>query len=546
MKIEKITCCLGCLALASCSTMDEMVPEGQYVTQDRIQSIIDAVPDRLSADLAGVYAYAGKQYAAYPEGGRDDDFGYPSLCLFSDCNGADMVSSNSAFNWMTPACDYSDRNADYAITEIRYVVPYNQMKLANDVIRSVDESSADAGMIHTLAQARAVRAFDYLALAPYYQFRYDGHQDDPCVPLVTEAAVDFNYNPRVTVGRIYEQIIADLTYAVEHLDGFVRTDKTKIDRQVAYGLRARAYLSMGMYAEAAEDALAAMEGYTPASIDEVSTPSFCRLSEHNWMWGLLIEAANITGNDGLPSWPSQLGSFSSMSYTAGAGVYRRINPLLYDKISSTDVRKGWWVDENLSSPLLETVSWNGVSGDDISTLEIETAKMPFETYTNVKFGMKSGVGSYVNDSDWCLMRVEEMILTRAEGLAMSGKPDEAKNILEDFIRTYRDPSYSCPVSDPQGLQDEIWKQRRIELWGEGFSMFDIMRLGKPVVRIHGDDRGIWPDAFAFNMASDNGYLLWRFPQDETNTNSAVSPTDNVSGTAPVPGLNSGLRDGVTD
>ena len=64
------------------------------------------------------------------------------------------------------------------------------------------------------------------------------------------------------------------------------------------------------------------------------------------------EAANITGNDGLPSWPSQLGSFSSMSYTAGAGVYRRINPLLYDKISSTDVRKGWWVDENLSSQMV--------------------------------------------------------------------------------------------------------------------------------------------------------------------------------------------------
>lgn len=534
------------MLLASCSTMDEMVPEGQYVTKDQVQSTNEAVPDRVSADIAGVYAYAGQQYAGLPDDERDDDFGYPTLCLSLDSNGPDMVSANSGYNWFSPASDYSDRNANYANPYIRYAFPYNQIKLANDVINSIDEATATADMIYTLAQARAVRAFDYLALAPYFQFRYQDHQDSPCVPLVTESTADFANNPRATVKQIYDQIIGDLTYAVDNLEGFVRTDKTKIDRQVAYGLRARAYLSMGMYAEAAADAEAAMEGYTPASISEVSTPAFCSLSEHNWMWGILIEAANLPGNGGLPSWPSQLGSLSATSYTAGVGVYRRINPLLYDKISSTDVRKGWWVDENLSSPLLSTVSWEGVSGDAIATLEIPNVKVPFDTYTNVKFGMKSGVGSTVNDCDWCLMRVEEMILTRAEGLAMSGSTSEARTILEDFVKTYRDPSYTCQASDAQGLQDEIWKQRRIELWGEGFSMFDLMRLAKPLVRIHGGDTGIWPDAFAFNMTADDGYRLMRFPQSETNANSGIPTTENVSGTAPVSGQNGNLRDGVTD
>ena len=50
--------------------------------------------------------------------------------------------------------------------------------------------------------------------------------------------------------------------------------------------------------------------------------------------------------------------------------------------------------------------------------------------------------------------------------------------------------------------DDVWLQRRIELWGEGFSMADIMRLGKPVVRFQGSDKGNWPDAFCFNIAAD--------------------------------------------
>ena len=62
-----------------------------------------------------------------------------------------------------------------------------------------------------------------------------------------------------------------------------------------------------------------------------------------------------------------------------------INSMLYKKIPDTDVRKGWWVDENLHSPLLEAISWNGASGDDLAKLEIDDVKLAFTPYTNVKF-----------------------------------------------------------------------------------------------------------------------------------------------------------------
>lgn len=80
------------------------------------------------------------------------------------------------------------------------------------------------------------------------------------------------------------------------------------------------------------------------------------------------------------------------------------------------------------------------------------------------------------------MRVEEMILIKAEATAMAGNLGAGQQILADFVKTYRDPSYTVSAPNATEFQNEVWLQRRIELWGEGFSMSDIMRLGKNIVR----------------------------------------------------------------
>jgi tetratricopeptide (TPR) repeat protein len=536
--------------LASCSDIDKMYSEGKYITQDQVDDATDKIPERASAALSGMYAYMGKQFTAFPSSTRHDDFGYPACAISQDTNGADMVCDNVGFNWFSVCGDYSDRMTNYANPLMRYANFYNQIKLANDLLVSIDPNTDNKALQQYMGQAKAVRAFDYMSLAPYFQFRYQENADKPCVPIVTEQTTDVANNPRATVEAVYELIIKDLTDAINLLDGYTRPDKTKVDQQVAYGLRARAYLLMGKYAEAAADAEKALVGYTPASIAEVSVPSFYSLNDHNWMWGLLITNTDVLGQDGLPSWPSKLGSFSASGYATGAGIYKRINSLLWDKIPTTDVRKGWWVDENLDSPLLHQISWryNGknYTGVEISKLDIEDIKLPYVPYTNVKFGMKSGIGSTINDCDWPLMRVEEMILLRAEALVMSGQVGTGKQVLEDFVKTYRDPSYTVTATSPEALQTEIWKQRRIELWGEGFALVDIMRLNKPVVRIHGSITANWPAGFNFNIAAGDPWLLFRFPQSETNANSAITPEDNNEGSQPKPGDSANLLDGVTD
>lgn len=538
---NRYTYILAIMAAGACSQMDELEPQGGIILSEQMQEVNSIIPSRADASFNGMYTKLGAPESAIG-GGRPDDFGFIMMAFSNDIEAADVVLANSGYNWFSACGSLSSRNADYANPYIRYAAPYNTIAAANDILRSYPSDTDDPSIRHKLAQARAIRAFAYLNLAPYFQFGYAaGGQDLPCVPLVTEKTTDFTDNPRATVADVYELIISDLTFAIDNLGDYARTDKSRIDRQTAYGLRARAYMNMEEWASAASDASKAAAGYVPAAMNEVARPSFYDISEHNWIWGYDM-TSDIAMKNPYATSSAWIRSFSGDGYSAGTQVYSCINNLLYDKIPSTDVRKGWWVDASLESPLLSAVTWNGVSGNAVAALEIDNVKMKFLPCTNVKFGM-SAVGGTLNDDDWPLMRVEEMILIQAEGLAKSGSENQAKALLEDFVRTYRDPAYSADASG-RSLSDEIWFQRRVELWGEGFSNSDTRRLGKPLVRFHSGADSNVPSAFRFNMRADDGWWLLRFTSSEMNTNLAI--IDNTGGTQPVQYQNGELRDGVTD
>ena len=543
MKIYRLSyfAMAGLMTLASCDDVNKMEPASGNLTYDQVQKSKELVPARSEASFSAMFTMMGLPNGVFNRASpRADDFGFVMSAISSDAEGPDYIYDDSGYNWFSVCGAYSSRNANYANPYIRYAAPYNQIKIANDLIKDNGDMATEKQK-NMVAQARAMRAFDYLSLVQYFQFNYQIAKDKPAVPIVTEKTEDFTNNPRATVEEVFKLIMEDLDFAIQNLTAERENKKDRININVAYGLRARANLIMGKWAEAAADAAKAMEGYTPATIEEVSKPSFVNLSEHNWIWGIQI-TQNMILVSGYPTSSSWLSSFSANSYTAGAGCYAMINSMLYKKIPDTDVRKGWWVDENLHSPLLDAISWNGVTGDAISLLEIDDVKLAFTPYTNVKFGMKDGIGSENNINDYPLMRAEEMILIQAEGLAKSGNEGQARQILENFVKTYRDPSYDSNASG-RTLADEIWYQRRVELWGEGFAMSDIMRLQKPLVRFH-DSKCNQPAAFRFNIAPDDPWLLMRFCDSETNTNLGI--VNNTGGKQPEQDQNPNLRDGVTD
>lgn len=533
--------------LVSCT--DDLVtsPDGSILTEEQKQEVAALIPERLSADLNGMYAILGTQYPALPASERADDFGYASVTLAWDHNASDMVSPDAGYNWFATPLEFSDRTYTYASPYIRWALFYKQIKLANDLLAAIPEDSDSEMLDYYRGQALAVRAFDYFNLVQMYQFTYKGNEDKPSIPIITnEMEGDPTNNPRATVQAVYDLILSDLDQAIELLEGFSRPNKAAVNQAVAYGIRARVHLVMQNWENAASDAADARAEFEFLSKEDAGKPGFNDASAANWMWAVLINPVNISSN--YNTWPSKLSSFAGNSYTANVGQYKSISSLLWAKIPATDVRKGWWVDESLNSPILEDLSWPGHEGEPIGPLNITDVKMPFLPYTNVKFGPTDNVfGNGDNSADWVIMRSEEMLLIEAEALAMSGDVGAAATLLETFMKDYRDPSYTVSASSAEQFQIEVWKQRRIELWGEGFSFFDILRLQKNIVRFNSSTTSNFPIAMRFNMAYNDPWLLLRIPQREINSNMGISETDNNSGGAqPVSGEGAGLSDPVTD
>lgn len=545
------------LSLTACNDLNEQEYDGnKYLSADQRLATNEVIPERVKATYDGMFNYIGKGgTSGLGKGQRPDDFGLVMALLAGDLEGADAAAGDNNYNWFSVCSDLSSRNANYANPYIRYVIPYKQMGVANQVISSYPADTQDKTAITYMASARTIRAYDYMMLAPYFQFGYEQAADQPCVPLLSDS-VDATHNPRATVKQVYAVIMNDLNYAVEHLDA-ERSNKQYINVDVALGLRARANLAMGKWADAAADAEKVISSgrYTPATREEVSVPGFDDATKgdgHAWIWAVLRTEADAQDNAGYGNSQSPSAwncAFSGNGYAAATGNTPVINQLLYDKIPATDVRKGWWINAQKHSPNWANLTWTNPStgkvakGDQIADFTIKDVKVALEPYTNIKFGMKNGVGNSVNMNDFPLMRIEEMYLIAAEGYAKSGNEAKAREILTNFVKTYRDPNYDI---NGRGLSlaDEIWFQRRVELWGEGFFTVDAKRLGKPIVRFHQGKTNNFPTAYQFNVAADDGWLNMRFPQSEKNNN--LSIVDNEGGSLPVSGQNGNLRDGVTD
>ena len=522
------------LLTTSCSDLDTN-PSGSTMGDGQLNEVLAQDPSKLKSEVSGMYANM-IEYGAITQwygSARHYDFGYASTMMMMDASGQDEPSQVSGYNWYNKPLRFVDRTANSETTYFIWNQCYKNIKVANDVLKSVDlENLSDVAKSY-VGQAYAMRAFEYFTLIQIYQFSYKGHEDAAGVPIVTEktAEAEANNNPRAAVKDVYKQIMDDLNTAIDYLTDS-RSAKSEINRQVAYGLRARVNLVMQNWSDAAADAKKAAEGYTPLSKDAAAAPGFNDVSASNWIWGNIVDESNYIVQSGILNFPSMMCSFTGNGYSPTYAC-RMINSKLWKEIPSTDVRKGWWIDENLNSPIVNpkyvvhqedededgnVVKYLAVynqTGDEVADIT--------EPYTNVKFGAyKNQYGNELNACDIPLMRVEEMILIQAEATAMGGNVEEGKRILENFVRTYRDPSYTCNATTAEGVQDAVWFQRRVELWGEGFSFTDLLRLKKPLDRTGAN----YEVSVRFKLPAESPIFLYLIPEDEENHNEALVGNNN--------------------
>ncbi|MDY3942850.1 MAG: RagB/SusD family nutrient uptake outer membrane protein [Alloprevotella sp.] len=511
---------LASLALASCNDLDTE-PTGSILTDKQKQETLLDTPEKASASVNAIFSISSNlsQTTSYHY-----DIGLPTIFMATDHRGTDLVSSDIGYNWYAVPLTFSDISIGSGYVRTPWRLLYIQILATNNVIKNIDAETTNDVSKFNRAQALAMRAYDYFYLAQLYQQTYVGHEDALCVPIITEKNSDeaaLNGMARAKVKEVYAQIIADLDEAVKLLTGnsTARKDRRYVDLAVAYGLRARVNLVMNNWAAAASDAQSAIDNTdaTPTGLTEANKPAFADLAEKNWMWGIYYDETYAAAK-GVVSFASHMGSFS-YGY-ASVGSWSRVSKKLYNAIPTTDVRKGWFLDANKTSANLTTEQKKYLAGKGAVA------------YTQVKFNTYNGVlGQSTNANDIPLMRVEEMYLIKAEAQAMSGDVAGGLATLTNFVKTYRNASYNVTATTAAEVQDLVWFQRRVELWGEGFSYFDILRLKKGI-----DRRGAGFDApCVFNIPAESAIMVYPVPQEEIQGNDKISDKDqNPLGTTPSP------------
>lgn len=516
-----IALALGAVALTACEDLDTEYL-GYYVTSEQKENTLEQNPEMAQAAVTGVFASFSSYGSVFD---AHFDFGYPGIMIGLDLQGPDMITTNSGYNHFNYWEGFTSPTAGGTPSAMAWYHIYDQIYAVNSVAGTISPDTEEDLLKFYRAQAVATRAFDYWVLAQLYQFNYVGNEDKLCVPIITDENSDeaaANGCPRSTVRETYDQILKDINEAIELLNSTSYTPDQVIDskpnrmvsKAVAYGIQARIYLTMHKYAEAAtaaQNAIASFKG-RPYSISEISVPTFTSLDEPSWMWGIAIAETDRVVTTGICNFPSMMGSLCYGYCTVGA--WKWLNMRVYDQIPASDVRKGWFLDQSLTSDHLSNAQKTYLS--DFSTT--------IEPYTQVKFAPYQGVlGTSTNACDIPLMRIEEMYYILAEGQAMSGNTAGAKTTLENFVKTYRDPKFT--VADglsAEELQDVVYQQRRVEFFGEGLSWFDIMRLNKVLDRTNSN----FPAAYSFYIEPDDPCRIYCIPTGEINGNPQISESDN--------------------
>lgn len=474
------------------------------------KEFLDTAPtDDVSGDVVfettqGAYVALDGTYRSMWESlTNHGNFGQKSYDLTADLMGEDMVVHKAGYGWF---------NREYAYTENLRATPasrsdrtwfyyYRLINNANRIIAAIDGATGlEEDKENIKGQALAIRANSYYYLVNFFQQTYKGNESKPGVPLYNEPTSEGK--GRGTVQGVYDQIIADLTEAEALLAGKSRLHISHIDQQTVQGIRARVALIMEDWANAAKYANLARQGFEPMSDAQYTTSGFNTLSNPEWLWGLEVNVEQATIYASFYShMDAASGGYSTL------GTQKKITKALYDQMSDTDVRK-----DNFVSP----------EADDLSA--------DWPPYNQTKFKLRTP-GNWA--SDYLLMRASEMYLIEAEALAHTG--GNAIAVLEELVQA-RDAEYSAAGLSGAALLDEIALQRKIELWGEGVSLFDVKRSGEGLNRPtgpgnhNGADLVPGGDAVNFNIGvlsldHNDPVFLFRIPQDEINANKEMSSAD---------------------
>ena len=476
-----------------------------------VESQYNNVQNKLRGSLLGIYSLM--------YGFSDHDaFGIRSFDMYGDLLSGDMALTSKNYGWF-----YQDEQQETRAERSGYLwsLYYRMMYNINSVVDNISTSypvmdtvrvyglpndglysindngdtlhlytEEDAEVLDYYAQALTIRAYVYSSLTRFFcPTMHHVYKDGfyittyPAFPMYNET----NYNevqPMAMLSDVFTQVEQDLETAIAYFDAvkdyYVRENKLETDINIARGILAYSYLNKALLSKDYDETMPLVEepmtealrlaediiasgAYQIIPNRRLCATGFNDVNDASWMWGQNVSVETSTG---LGSFFGQV-DIHSYSY-AWAGDTKVIDKNLYDQIPSWDARK-YWFNDGSKNPSF-TLCPDGKFFSAASPTSTAADKIDREWL-----------------SDNVFMRIESIYLIAAEAAYYLQDLNKAVFYLDAIL------SERLDLDDPDALSDytdfkneisadrqkffqELYRNWRLEMWGEGYGLQTFRRL----------------------------------------------------------------------
>lgn len=372
---------------------------------------------------------------------------------------------------------------------------YSNIYYSNVIINSIDNVSGndDTQREQFKGEGYLGRAYYHFMAVNMYAKEYDpkSASTDAGVPYVTDIDTQ-GKRERATVKEVYDNIIVDLTHAIEFLKTVkpVQGKNHRGNMAAANALMAKVYFHMQDWAKAEEYALKSLTNY-----------------------GSLVDYNNYNNTESFVN-SDNYNSFKNIETTYLKGCVETFEALYIDM----SIRFGMFMGGlHLTDDFVNKID---KSSDLRYRLFMGEDMMGQTTFTSTK----SYDDMFWGSSSTCGCTTSEIYYLLAECYARQGKLSDACNTLSNIMRTRYDKllfkDYSS--SDKSAIIEKICNERWIDFAYTGSRWFDMRRLNtlgeynKTITRKNGDGTLTW------KMIASPSRMVLPIPKKLTDINPNIT------------------------
>ena len=342
-----------------------------------------------------------------------------------------------------------------------------------------------------IAEARFIRALCYQSLLSIYCRPFaDGNGSKLGVPLrlLAEIGIKNNDLARSTVAEVYTQILTDLNFAEQNLPANYASaylNTTRAHKNTAIALKTRAYMAMGRYADV--------------------------ITEAN---KIVSTAAPFKATTGVAhQFQADVVAVFSTPYTTTESIFSM--PMTELDLPGTQNGLGSYYNPGPKGIGDFSLNLKGITGDSTNFKAGDNRRKFITINASNKKPYLTKFPSGPQHLDYApVIRYAEVMLNLAEAVVRTEGVGSTRGLaILNAVRNRSDATTTfkaADFADAPAFINTILRERRIELLGEGFRSFDLMRL---LQEIPGKSN-------VGAVKTTQAEYIWPIPQTELSVNKA--------------------------